>query len=94
MPDGWEAAYSAKTSSKKRNLHRRRLRQLGEVGEVEFVSARTREELEPLLEEAFHLHELRWRGRPGRLDVRHRDRAASSIAPRCGGSPTTASSSS
>jgi CelD/BcsL family acetyltransferase involved in cellulose biosynthesis len=64
MPDGWDAAYSAKTSSKKRNLHRRRLRQLGEVGEVEFVVGRTREELEPLLEEAFHLHELRWRGRP------------------------------
>ena len=64
MPDGWEAAYAAKTSSKKRNLHRRRLRQLGEIGEVEFVVGRTREELEPLLEEAFHLHELRWRGRP------------------------------
>ncbi|MGZ4385214.1 MAG: GNAT family N-acetyltransferase, partial [Gaiellaceae bacterium] len=64
MPDGWEATYTAKTSSKKRNLHRRRLRQLGEVGEVEFVVGRTRDELEPLLEEAFHLHELRWRGRP------------------------------
>ncbi len=64
MPDGWEAAYSAKTSSKKRNLHRRRLRQLGEVGEVEFVVGRTRSELEPLLEEALELHELRWRGRP------------------------------
>ena len=28
---------TAKTTSKKRNLHRRRLRQLGELGEVEFV---------------------------------------------------------
>jgi len=64
MPDGWEAAYSAKTSSKKRNLHRRRLRQLSEVGDVEFVVGRTRSELEPLLEEALDLHELRWRGRP------------------------------
>jgi len=64
MPDGWEAAYAAKTSSKQRNLHRRRLRQLGEVGPVEFVISRTREEIEPALEEAFQLHELRWRGRP------------------------------
>jgi CelD/BcsL family acetyltransferase involved in cellulose biosynthesis len=64
MPDGWEAAYSAKTSSKKRNQHRRRLRQLGEVGPVEFVVGRTRDELEPLLEDALQLHELRWRGRP------------------------------
>jgi CelD/BcsL family acetyltransferase involved in cellulose biosynthesis len=64
MPDGWEAAYAAKTSSKKRNLHRRRLRQLSEVGEVDFVVGRTRAELEPLLEDAFHLHGLRWEGRP------------------------------
>jgi CelD/BcsL family acetyltransferase involved in cellulose biosynthesis len=31
---------------------------------VEFVNARTLDELEPALEEAFRLHELRWRGRP------------------------------
>ena len=64
MPDGWDEVYSAKTSSKKRNLHRRRLRQLGEIGTVEFRVGRTREELEPMLETAFHLHDLRWRGRP------------------------------
>jgi CelD/BcsL family acetyltransferase involved in cellulose biosynthesis len=64
MPDGFEAAYAAKTTSKKRNLHRRRLRQLGEVGEVEFVEARTAEELMPLLEDSFELHRLRWEGRP------------------------------
>jgi CelD/BcsL family acetyltransferase involved in cellulose biosynthesis len=64
MPDGWEAAYAAKTSSKKRNLHRRRLRQLGEVGPVEWRVARTAEELAPALEDAFRLHELRWAGRP------------------------------
>jgi CelD/BcsL family acetyltransferase involved in cellulose biosynthesis len=64
MPDGWEAAYAAKTSSKKRNQHKRRLRQLGELGPVEFVVGRTRGELEPLLEDALYLHELRWRGRP------------------------------
>lgn len=64
MPDGWDALYTARVGSKKRSLHRRRLRQLGEVGPVEFVAARTGEELEPLLEDAFRLHELRWRGRP------------------------------
>lgn len=64
MPDGWDVAYASKTSSKRRSLHRRRLRQLGELGEVEFVSGRSRQELEPLLEEAFALHRLRWEGRP------------------------------
>lgn len=64
MPEGWEALYAARVGSKKRSLHRRRLRQLGEVGTVEFVTGRTEEELKPLLEEAFRLHELRWRGRP------------------------------
>lgn len=64
MPDGWETLYAARFGSKKRSLHRRRLRQLGEVGDVEFWTGRTTEELEPLLEEAFRLHELRWQGRP------------------------------
>ncbi len=64
MPDGWDVAYSAKTSSKKRNMHKRRLRQLGQLGKVEFVVGRTFDELDSLLEAAFHLHELRWRGRP------------------------------
>jgi CelD/BcsL family acetyltransferase involved in cellulose biosynthesis len=64
MPDGWDDAYMAKTSSKARSLHRRRLRQLDELGQVEFTVGRTREELEPLLEAAFRLHELRWQGRP------------------------------
>jgi CelD/BcsL family acetyltransferase involved in cellulose biosynthesis len=64
MPDGFEETYTQKTSSKKRNLHRRRLRQLGEVGEVEFVLGSSQEELEPLLEQAFVLHRLRWEGRP------------------------------
>ena len=64
MPNGWDAAFNAKTTSKKRGNLRRSMGHLAEVGEVEFVVGRTREELEPLLEDAFHLHELRWRGRP------------------------------
>jgi CelD/BcsL family acetyltransferase involved in cellulose biosynthesis len=61
---GWEAVYQAKTSSKKRNLHRRRRRQLGELGRLEVAVARTRDELVPALEEAFALHARRWEGRP------------------------------
>jgi CelD/BcsL family acetyltransferase involved in cellulose biosynthesis len=64
MPDGWEAAYRAKTDSRKRNLHKRRLRQLSEAGVLELTVARTADELEPALEEAFRLHDLRWEGRP------------------------------
>jgi CelD/BcsL family acetyltransferase involved in cellulose biosynthesis len=61
---GWEATYRAKTTSKKRAYHRRRRRQLGELGKVEVRVARTRAELERTLEDAFRLHLLRWRGRP------------------------------
>jgi CelD/BcsL family acetyltransferase involved in cellulose biosynthesis len=62
---GWEEVYRAKTSSKKRNLHKRRRRQLAEQGsELTTEVARTVEELEPALEDAFRLHELRWAGRP------------------------------
>lgn len=61
---GWPEVYKEKTDSKKRNLHKRRRRQLGELGRLEVMRARTLEELEPALEEAFHLHELRWAGRP------------------------------
>jgi CelD/BcsL family acetyltransferase involved in cellulose biosynthesis len=61
---GWDAVYRAKTTSKKRNLHKRRRRQLGELGELTVTTAREPHELEPALEEAFRLHALRWEGRP------------------------------
>jgi CelD/BcsL family acetyltransferase involved in cellulose biosynthesis len=64
LSDGWEAAYRRKTNSRKRAHHKHRRRQLAELGEVEVSTARTLEELEPALEEAFRIHELRWRGRP------------------------------
>jgi CelD/BcsL family acetyltransferase involved in cellulose biosynthesis len=64
MPDGWEAAYAARTPSKKRNLHRRRLRQLAEVGDVTWTTARTPDEVAAELEPAFELHARRWQGRP------------------------------
>jgi CelD/BcsL family acetyltransferase involved in cellulose biosynthesis len=60
---GWEKVYAAKMSSKRRNDRRRRLRQLEELGRVEVTVAHTREELEPALEDAFRVHELRWQGR-------------------------------
>ena len=64
LTDGWEAVYQAKTSSKKRNLHRRRRRQLGELGRLEVHVAKEPEALLAALEEAFRLHRLRWEGRP------------------------------
>jgi CelD/BcsL family acetyltransferase involved in cellulose biosynthesis len=64
MPDGWEAAYARLTSSKTRNLHRRRLKQFEQLGTVEFETARSGAELDTALEESFRLHELRWRSRP------------------------------
>jgi CelD/BcsL family acetyltransferase involved in cellulose biosynthesis len=64
LTPGWEAVYEAKTNSKKRNLHRRRRRQLSELGRLEVTVARDLEDLGPALEDAFRLHELRWEGRP------------------------------
>jgi CelD/BcsL family acetyltransferase involved in cellulose biosynthesis len=64
LAPGWDEVYQAKTNSKKRNLHRRRRRQLSELGDLEVVVARRLEELCPALEDAFRLHDLRWEGRP------------------------------
>jgi CelD/BcsL family acetyltransferase involved in cellulose biosynthesis len=60
---GWDAVYAAKTTSKLRGDRRRRMRQLEALGTVEMAIARTPEELERALEEAFHVHALRWQGR-------------------------------
>lgn len=63
LSDGWDAVYRAKTTSKKRNLHSRRRRQLRSLGVVETRVARTREEIDRVVEETFRIHELRWSGR-------------------------------
>jgi CelD/BcsL family acetyltransferase involved in cellulose biosynthesis len=64
LADGWEATYRAHTSAKRRNLHGRRRRQLARLGHLDVTVARALPELEPALEEAFRLHEVRWRDRP------------------------------
>jgi CelD/BcsL family acetyltransferase involved in cellulose biosynthesis len=61
---GWDEVYRSKLSAKKRSHHRRRRRQLAEAGHVEVEVARTANELERALEDAFTLHALRWHGRP------------------------------
>lgn len=61
---GWEETYRSHTDSKKRNLHKRRRRQLSELGTLRTTVARTPEELEVALDAAFDLHALRWEGRP------------------------------
>jgi CelD/BcsL family acetyltransferase involved in cellulose biosynthesis len=64
LSGGWDATYRAKTDSKKRNLHKRRRRQLSELGTLEVVRARSLEELDPALADAVRLHAARWAGRP------------------------------
>lgn len=64
MPDGWDSAYRRHTSVKKRALHERRRRQLAELGAVRIDVARVAADLERVLEEAFELHQKRWKGRP------------------------------
>jgi CelD/BcsL family acetyltransferase involved in cellulose biosynthesis len=64
MPDGFEAVYTERTSSKTRNTHRRRRKQLDALGDVRFRVARSAEDLVPALAEAQRLHALRWAGRP------------------------------
>lgn len=64
LSEGWETKYRAMTNSKKRSHHGRRRRQLAQLGRVAVSVARTLSELEPALEEAFRIHELRWRDRP------------------------------
>jgi CelD/BcsL family acetyltransferase involved in cellulose biosynthesis len=61
---GWDEVYRAKVPSKRRSHHRRRRRQLAELGQLEVEVARTPDELERALEDAFALHMLRWHGRP------------------------------
>ena len=62
-PD-WDSVYSTKFSSKQRSTHRRRRRQLAELGRVDVEVARTVDELEGAIEDAFVLHDRRWQGRP------------------------------
>jgi CelD/BcsL family acetyltransferase involved in cellulose biosynthesis len=66
LEGGWEEAYRARTSSRTRNLHQRKRRQLARLGRLEARVARSREELRDALEVARRLHALRWRGRPDR----------------------------
>lgn len=63
-PEGWEAAYHGKTTSKQRNQHKRRRKQLAALGSCEVTVARTRDELEGSMDDVFRLHLARWAGRP------------------------------
>ncbi len=63
LTPGWDAVYSKKLSSKARSERRRRRRQLEALGTIEASVARTREELEPAIDDAFRVHALRWHGR-------------------------------
>jgi CelD/BcsL family acetyltransferase involved in cellulose biosynthesis len=64
MPDGWDDAYKRHTSGNRRNQDRRRERQLGELGTLEFSLATDADGVRADLPDAFKLHHLRWQGRP------------------------------
>jgi CelD/BcsL family acetyltransferase involved in cellulose biosynthesis len=76
MPDGWDAAYRAQTSSKSRNSHKRRYKQLEGVGRVEVSIAATAPSLAEALEAAFRINALRWTGAPDVSDFGRPRRAA------------------
>ena len=62
---GWDEVYRAKTTSKKRNLHKRRRRQLGELGELErHDRARARRARAGAGGGIPRCTRLRWEGRP------------------------------
>jgi CelD/BcsL family acetyltransferase involved in cellulose biosynthesis len=65
MPEGWEVAYQALVSSKGRSDDRRKLRRLGELGELEFRIATSGEELQRALGYAFEIYRRRWQDRAG-----------------------------
>jgi CelD/BcsL family acetyltransferase involved in cellulose biosynthesis len=64
LTPGWDEVYRSHTDSKKRNLHKRRRRQLAELGTLETTEARTPAEVDAALDDAFELHARRWEGRP------------------------------
>jgi CelD/BcsL family acetyltransferase involved in cellulose biosynthesis len=64
LSPGWDAVYESRVSAKQRGHHRRRRRQLAKLGRVELDVARSPDELEEALEDAFTVHSLRWDGRP------------------------------
>ena len=55
----WDETYREKTSAKTRNTHRRRRRQLGELGALRTRVLSTPEEIDGALEDIFRLHRLR-----------------------------------
>ena len=61
---GWDAVYRDRVSPKHRKAHRRSRRQLAAMDRLETRTAATATELDRALDEAFALHELRWRDRP------------------------------
>lgn len=64
VPSDWETFYRTRVRRSRRKEIRRRLRNLARLGKLEVRVLRAPDELEPVLDDAFRLHALRWRGRP------------------------------
>jgi CelD/BcsL family acetyltransferase involved in cellulose biosynthesis len=60
VTNDFDEAYRRNTSSRARSNHKRRRRQIAELGRVELPIARTPSELAEALEDVFRLHTLRW----------------------------------
>ena len=91
MPDGWDDAYKRHTSGNRRNQDRRRERQLGELGALEFSLATDAEACAPICPTPLRCTACA--GRDGRTDRRSACRPVSaSSAWRCPSSPTRAAS--
>ena len=63
MPEGWDAAYTAKASSQRRARDRKRERQLEAAGAFEQIVAESSDAVEAIFDDVLVLHELRWGGR-------------------------------
>jgi CelD/BcsL family acetyltransferase involved in cellulose biosynthesis len=65
MSDGWEAAYTGVTSSKRRASDRKQLRRLASQGEVRFDVATEPDDVQPALTAAFEIYGRRWSDQAG-----------------------------
>ena len=80
MPDGWAAAYTERTSARRRREHARLGRRLAESGVVEFRVLTEGDEIVAALHEAFELHAARFDCGVDRSDLRHPADRASHLA--------------
>jgi CelD/BcsL family acetyltransferase involved in cellulose biosynthesis len=73
MPDGWDAAYSARTSAARRRTNARLRRAADRMGGLAVTVVREPDDVEAGLPDVFRLHDLGWRGRRDRSGLTSAD---------------------